>query len=120
MSSAKTDSSGIFDSVALQLGTKKATIYDNSFQLSPNGVTFKTDTSLPAWTEVDMELRLPVDKSASKRTTGRHKTSAAQKIGCRGVVVQSEKEKKSGPRAALAASVPSMFDSLEVKVLFTS
>jgi hypothetical protein len=90
MSTAKRDSSEFFSSVALQLGTKKATVYDNSFHLSPSGVTFKTDTSLPTWTEVDMKLQLPVEKSPSAKTIG------AKKIGCRGVVVQCKKQSKGG------------------------
>jgi hypothetical protein len=87
MSSAKQDSSGAFGGVALQLGSQKATILGNTFQLRPNGVTFKSDAALPAWTEVDMELQLPSRKPAG---------ATAKKIGCRGVVVHCKKQNKSG------------------------
>jgi hypothetical protein len=87
MSSAKKDPSGAFGGIALHLGSKKAMIVGNTFQLSPNGVTFKSDAALPAWTEVDMELQLPARKIASAN---------ANKIGCRGVVVHCKKQNKSG------------------------
>jgi len=86
MSSATKDRTDVFNPVALQLGAKKARIHNGSFQLTPKGVTFKSTAALPAWTEVDMELRLPAEKSAA----------SAKKIGCRGVVVQCKKQNKGG------------------------
>lgn len=87
MSSAKKDTSGAINSIALQLGQKKASIVGNTFQLKPNGVTFKSDAALPPWTEVDMELQLPTRKPTS---------ASANKIGCRGVVVHCKKQPKGG------------------------
>ncbi|NQU12401.1 PilZ domain-containing protein [bacterium] len=49
---------------------------DPALQISAKGMTFISDTFLPEWTEVDVELQLP---GAARR---------APPIGCHGVIVQ--------------------------------
>jgi hypothetical protein len=77
MATTKRDVSGIFDAELKGQRDRKAAVLDNSFQLTHKGITFVTDTFMPEWTEVGVEMRLP-NKSARKDET----------IVCRGVVVQ--------------------------------
>ena len=85
MAAAKRDVSGVFD-VELNSSARrkgKAAALDSTFNLSHNGVTFVSETRVPEWTEVGVEMRLPV-KGAKKD----------QSINCRGVVVQCEQRQQ--------------------------
>ena len=77
MAVTKRDISGVFDAELKNRRAPKSAALDRIFHLSPKGITFVTDTFLPEWTEVGVEMRLP--------HTGAYKD---QNIGCRGVVVQ--------------------------------
>lgn len=82
MGATRRDVSGIFDK---HLGTKfprKAAVLDRAFDLTPKGMTFVTDTFMPEWMEVGVEMRLPVAGGARRDCAD---------IGCRGVVVQCER-----------------------------
>jgi hypothetical protein len=81
MTAARKDVSGVFDAELRRKSAKKAAVLDKVFHLTQKGMTFVTDTYIPEWTEVGIEMRLP--PSASR--TGAHKDQA---ISCRGVVVQ--------------------------------
>jgi hypothetical protein len=81
MSPTKRDISGVFDAQITSERTRKAAILDPGFSLSHKGLTFVTDTCLPEWTEVGVEMRLP-NKGARKD----------QQIICRGVVVQCTRQ----------------------------
>ena len=83
MGATKRDVSGVFDAEIKANRRGKAAILDQVFHLSPKGLTFVTDSFLPEWTEVGVEMRLP--------GTGARKD---QLIGCRGVVVQCEKREQ--------------------------
>jgi hypothetical protein len=80
MGATRRDVSGVFDAEIKASRRTKAAVLDQVFHLSSKGITFVTDTFLPEWTEVGVEMRLP--------GTGTRKD---QLIGCRGVVVQCEK-----------------------------
>jgi hypothetical protein len=91
MGATKRDISGVFDAELKSRRIRKAAVLDRIFHLSPKGITFVTDTFLPEWTEVGVEMRLPQN--------GAHKD---QNIGCRGVVVQCmRREQGKGFEVAL-------------------
>ena len=73
MAATRRDISGVFDAELKGRRTRQAAVLDNVFHLSQKGITFLTDTYLPEWTEVGVEMRMP------------HRD---EPISCRGVVVQ--------------------------------
>ena len=77
MGVTKRDFSGVFDAELKSGRARRAAVLDNVFHLSHKGITFVTDTFMPEWTEVGVEMRMP-----SKGTR------RDQPISCRGVVVQ--------------------------------
>ena len=77
MAATKQDRSGVFDAELRPSRVQRAAAVSGGFQLSPKGITFTSEQSLPEWTEVGVEMRLP--------GTGAHK---GQQIDCRGVVVK--------------------------------
>lgn len=77
MAAAKRDVSGVFDAELKGSTQRKAAALDAGFHLSHKGITFVSETSVPEWTEVGVEMRVPV-KGVRKD----------QSINCRGVVVQ--------------------------------
>src|SRR5262245_54766872 len=74
---ARRDISGVFDAALKSARRRKAAILDSVFHLSRKGITFQSDTYMPEWMEVGVEMRMPV-KGARRD----------QQISCRGVVVQ--------------------------------
>ena len=74
---ARRDISGVFDAELKSTRHRKTAVLDNGFHLSHKGITFQSETQLPEWTEVGVEMRMPV-KGVRKD----------QQISCRGVVVQ--------------------------------
>ena len=79
------DVSGIFDAELQGNRSRKAAVLDKVFSLSPKGITFLTDTYLPEWTEVGVEMRLP--QLGAKRDD-------SVNIDCRGVVVQCARRER--------------------------
>jgi hypothetical protein len=91
MGATKRDVSGVFDAELRSGRTRKAAVLDNVFHLSHKGITFVTDTFMPEWTEVGVEMRMP-----SKGARRDHQ------INCRGVVVQcARREQGQGFEVAL-------------------
>jgi len=74
---AKRDVSGVFDAELKRSRTRKAAVLDSVFHLSHKGITFVSETCLPEWTEVGVEMRMPAKGTRKDRA-----------INCRGVVVQ--------------------------------
>ena len=79
MGATRRDISGVFDAELNRKRSRKAGVLDKVFDLSPKGITFLTDTFMPEWMEVGVEMRLP--QSGARR-------DQRLDIGCRGVVVQ--------------------------------
>ena len=91
MAATRKDLSGVFDAELKGRRTRQAAVLDNVFHLSHKGITFVTDTFMPEWTEVGVEMRMP-GKGARRD----------QPISCRGVVVQcSRREQGKGFEVAL-------------------
>ena len=83
MGATKKDISGVFDAELGRKRARKVAGVDSFFHLGPKGITFVTNTFLPEWTEVGVEMCLP---QASTRQD--------QNIGCRGVIVQCTRREK--------------------------
>ena len=79
MGVTKRDFSGVFDAELKSKRSRKAAVLDKAFNLSPKGMTFVTDTFMPEWMEVGVEMRLPNSGARRDQHTD---------IDCRGVVVQ--------------------------------
>ena len=79
MGVTKRDFSGVFDAELKVKRSRKAAVLDKAFNLSPKGMTFVTDTFMPEWMEVGVEMRLPNSGARRDQRTD---------IDCRGVVVQ--------------------------------
>ena len=79
MGVTKRDFSGVFDAELKSKRSRKAAVLDKAFNLSPKGMTFVTDTFMPEWMEVGVEMRLPNSGARRDQRTD---------IDCRGVVVQ--------------------------------
>ena len=79
MGATRRDVSGVFDAELEEKRSRKAAVLDKVFKLSPKGITFVTDTFMPEWTEVGVEMRLPNSGARRDQHTD---------IGCRGVVVR--------------------------------
>lgn len=77
MGVTKRDQSGVFDAEVHTKSTRRSATLDQIYRISAKGITFVTQQFLPEWTEVGVEMRLPV--------AGTKKDHA---VGCRGVVVQ--------------------------------
>ena len=87
MAATRRDISGVFDAELKGRRTRQAAVLDNVFHLSHKGITFVTDTYMPEWTEVGVELQMP---------------RRGQPIICRGVVVQcARREQGKGFEVAL-------------------
>jgi hypothetical protein len=84
MGATRRDISGVFDA---ELGrSRKAAVLDKVFKLGPKGITFLTDTFMPEWMEVGVEMRLPRMERGVPGAGARRDQHTD--IGCRGVVVQ--------------------------------
>ena len=79
MGATRRDISGVFDAELSTKRSRSAAVLDQVFNLTPKGLTFLTDTFMPEWMEVGVEMRLP--------PTGARRDQRMD-IGCRGVVVQ--------------------------------
>ena len=79
MGATKRDISGVFDAELNNKRSRKGGVLDKVFNLSPKGITFLTDTFMPEWMEVGVEMRLP--------SSGARRVQRVD-IGGRGVVVQ--------------------------------
>jgi len=70
---------------------RKAAALKDKFHLSSRGITFATNTYLPEWMEVGVEMRIP--QSGVRED---------EEIGCRGVIVQcTRREAGKGFEVAL-------------------
>jgi hypothetical protein len=77
MAATKRDMSGAFDAELKSRRARQAAVLDNVFHLSHKGIAFVTETFMPEWMEVGVEMRMP--NQGARRD---------QSISCRGVVVQ--------------------------------
>jgi hypothetical protein len=81
MGVTRRDVSGVFNAELKAKHSARTAAFDHVSNLSPKGITFVTQTYLPEWTEVGVEMKLP--PTGARRD--RH-------VDCRGVVVQCARQ----------------------------
>ena len=78
---AKRDVSGVFEAELKLSPARKAAVLDSVSHLSHKGISFVSETCLPAWTEVGVELQMPATAVAQDHS-----------VNCRGVVVDCARQ----------------------------
>ena len=86
MGATRRDVSGVFDAELRGKHARKAAVLDKVFKLNAKGLTFVTDTFMPEWMEVGVEMRLPRPERGLTNSGARR--DQRLDIDCRGVVVQ--------------------------------
>ncbi len=81
MSSGKLDRSGVFQPVTLCSSRTCVTLDPESVYFRKNGIEFLSPTPIPAWTEMTVDLRSPVD---------------GKKIACTGVAIACTGSRTTG------------------------
>ncbi len=81
MSTSKLDTSGIFQPTKITSAQTRLALSANAIRFRKNGIEFSTDKSIPAWTEMTVDLQSPVD---------------GKKVHCTGVVVECTGNRHSG------------------------
>ncbi|MEW6158950.1 MAG: PilZ domain-containing protein [Verrucomicrobiota bacterium] len=86
MSTTKLDTSGVFQAVKVHAPQTRLSLPANSIRIRKNGIEFRSDHSIPAWTEMTVDLFSPVD---------------GKKIHCTGVVVECHGNRHTGYTVAM-------------------
>lgn len=81
MSTSKLDTSGVFTSVKVQNNQTLLTLPAHSVRIRKNGIEFRSEKAIPAWTEMTVDL---------------HSSSEAKKVHCTGVVVACHGNRHTG------------------------
>ena len=81
MSTSKLDTSGIFQPARITSTQTRLALPASAIRFRKNGIEFRTDKSIPAWTEMTVDLLSPVD---------------SKKVHCTGVVVDCTGNRHSG------------------------
>jgi hypothetical protein len=81
MSTSKLDTSGIFQPLKISTTQTRLALPASAIRFRKNGIEFRTDKSIPAWTEMTVDLQSPVD---------------GKKVHCTGVVVDCSGNRHSG------------------------
>ncbi len=81
MSSGKLDRSGVFQPVTVRSSTTTLNLPTSAVHVRKNGIEFLSSQSIPAWTEMTVDLYSPGD---------------AKKIHCTGIVVGCTGNRHSG------------------------
>jgi hypothetical protein len=81
MSTSKLDTSGIFQAPKITSSQTRLALAATAIRFRKNGIEFRTDKSIPAWTEMTVDLQSPVD---------------GKKVHCNGVVVDCAGNRHAG------------------------
>lgn len=81
MSTSKLDMSGIFQLPKISNSQTRLALPASAIRFRKNGIEFRTDKSIPAWTEMTVDLQSPVD---------------GKNVHCTGVVVDCTGNRHSG------------------------
>lgn len=81
MSTSKLDTSGVFHNLKLQSEQTRLTLPAHSVRIRKNGIEFRSDKSIPAYTEMSVDLFSDAD---------------AKKVHCTGVVVACSGNRHTG------------------------
>jgi hypothetical protein len=81
MSTSKLDTSGVFQHLKIEAGQTRLTLPANAIRFRKNGIEFRSDKSIPIWTEMTVDLQSPKD---------------GRKVHCTGVVVDCQGNRHAG------------------------
>jgi hypothetical protein len=81
MSTSKLDTSGVFQPVNIQSDQTRLTLPSNAIRFRKNGIEFRNENPIPAWTEMTVDLQSGAD---------------GKKVHCTGVVVDCRGNRHSG------------------------
>lgn len=77
---------GLFNPVTVQSQTTRLDLAPGAVTIRKNGIEFRTDAPIPAWTEMTVTLETPPD---------------ARKLNCTGVVVECNGNRHTGFRVSM-------------------
>ena len=81
MSTSKLDTSGIFQAPKITTAQTRLALAASAIRFRKNGIEFRTDKPIPAWTEMTVDLQSPVD---------------GKNVHCTGVVVDCAGNRHAG------------------------
>src|SRR5262245_12498236 len=81
MSTTKLDTSGIFQPTKISSAQTRLALPSTAIRFRKNGIEFRADKPIPAWTEMTVDLQSPVD---------------GKRVHCTGVVVDCAGNRHSG------------------------
>jgi len=81
MSTSKLDTSGIFQAPKIITSQTRLALSASAIRFRKNGIEFRTDKPIPAWTEMTVDLQSPVD---------------GKNVHCTGVVVDCAGNRHAG------------------------
>jgi hypothetical protein len=81
MSTSKLDTSGIFQQPKISTSQTRLSLPASAIRFRKNGIEFRTDSPIPAWTEMTVDLQSPTD---------------GKKVHCTGVVVDCSGNRHAG------------------------
>ena len=86
MSARKLASADVFSPVTVQSQTTRLDLPQEAVTIRKNGIEFRTDSPIPAWTEMTVALETATD---------------SRKVNCTGVVVECNGNRHSGYRVSM-------------------
>ena len=86
MSTSKLDTSGIFQPAKISSAQTRLALPANAIRFRKNGIEFRADKPIPAWTEMTVDLQSPVD---------------GKNVHCTGVVVECTGNRHAGYLVAM-------------------
>lgn len=81
MSTSKLDTSGVFESISLQLPQSPVRLTPDAVCIRKNGIELRLDRPLKLWTELTLDLESPPD---------------GKRVHCRGIVVACKGTPQTG------------------------
>jgi hypothetical protein len=81
MSTSKLDTSGVFQPIKIQAQQTRLTLPASAILFRKNGIEFRSENSIPAWTEMTVDL---------------HSGADGKKVHCTGVVVDCNGNRHTG------------------------
>jgi len=81
MSTSKLDTSGIFQALKIATAQTRLSLPAGAIRFRKNGIEFRTDKNIPAWTEMTVDLQSPID---------------GKRVHCTGVVVDCTGNRHAG------------------------
>lgn len=86
MSASKLGNNHLFQPVTVQAQTTRLNLPANAVRIHKGGIEFHTDTAIPAWTEMTIDLQTPL---------------SPKKFHCTGVVVACSGNRHTGYRVSM-------------------